>query len=875
MGIALTALNGSTADAGTSTDVDVVVVGAGFAGLYLLHRLRGAGLSAKVFETADDVGGTWYWNRYPGARCDVQSLDYSYSFDPQFDDEWRWSEKYATQPEILRYLQHVTERLDLRRDIEFSTRVEAAAWDDTSDTWRVRTDQGAEVTCRYFVMATGCLSVPKTLDIEGVDRFRGDVHFTSRWPHAGVDFTGKRVAVIGTGSSAIQSIPIIAQQASSLTVFQRTPNFSIPAHNGAVPERKLAALDGRRAQYREEARWSGSGVPMALPEQSALMVTEDERNARYEAAWADGGIIEFLGTFNDILTNPVANDTLAEFVRGKIRSIVQDPVTAEALGPTSFPIGTKRLCVDTNYYETYNLPHVRLVDLRKHPLATITETGLDIGGSSGESMDFDAIVFATGFDAMTGAVVAVDIEGRGGLALKDKWAHGPQTYLGLTIAGFPNLFTITGPGSPSVLSNMVVSIEQHVDWIMDCIEHMRSEGLTVIEPTESAESGWVQHVNDFADITLFPQANSWYMGANVPGKPRVFLPYVGGVDRYRTICDEVVAGDYVGFALTGPSGSRTNEDVVRRVQPDVAIMLELLESLALPSFDTMTHDEARAFSSAMATQRPQGPEVGEIVDGTFPGAAGPLDYRLYRPATPGPHPVVVYFHGGGWVLGSHESDDPFCRDLCVRSGVMVVSANYRHAPEARFPAAPDDGYAAVQWVAANADSLGAVPGQLAVAGWSAGANIAAVVCQTARDAGGPSIVGQLLLNPVTDSDVTRGSYVDNASGYLLTAALMSWFWDHYADPADRTHPKAAPLRAADLSGLPPALVVTCEFDPLRDEGAAYADALAAAGVAVEHLACRGHIHTSLTAVDVILSGADARATMAAAVRGFFRTSVPA
>jgi len=852
-------------------DVDVVVVGAGFAGLYLLHRLRGAGFSAKVFETGDDVGGTWYWNRYPGARCDVESLDYSYTFDPAFDAEWEWSEKYAPQPEILRYLQHVADKLDLRRDIKFSTRVDSAVWDEASSRWRLRTGQGNEVSCGYYVMATGCLSMPKALDIDGVERFGGDVYFTSKWPHEGVDFTGKRVGVIGTGSSAIQSIPIIAEQAAALTVFQRTPNFSIPAYNGPVPAGKKAAIASRRAEYRADARLSPGGVPATISEVGAMQVSEAERIARYEAAWQKGGIIEFLGTFNDLIANAESNETLCEFVRSKIRAVVDDPATAEVLCPSSFPIGTKRLCVDTNYYQTYNRPHVRLVDLRKHPLATITETGVDVVG---ESFDFDAIVFATGFDAMTGAIVAVDITGRNGLTLKDKWSEGPKTYLGLTIAGFPNLFTITGPGSPSVLSNMVVSIEQHVNWIVGCLEDMRRDGLAVIEPTETAEAGWVQHVNDFGDITLFPRANSWYMGANVPGKPRVFLPYVGGVGTYRTICDEVVARDYLGFAVAGSSGTRVNDGVIRPVQADVGIMLELIAGLGLPALETMSVDDARAFSTSMATQRPPGPDVGEIVDGVLPGAAGDLDYRLYRPASAGPHPIVVYFHGGGWVLGSHDSDDPFCRDLCVRSDAMIISVNYRHAPEARFPAAPDDGFAAVQWIAANAASLGGVPGKLAVAGWSAGANVAAVVCQLARDAGGPTITGQLLVTPVTDSDLSRRSYVDNADGYILTAPLMRWFWDHYADPSDRADPKASPLRATSLADLPPALIVTCEFDPLRDEGAAYADALAAAGVQVRHLPCRGQIHTSLTAVDAILSGAAARAEMGEALRQFLGASVP-
>jgi cation diffusion facilitator CzcD-associated flavoprotein CzcO/acetyl esterase/lipase len=853
-------------------DFDVVVVGAGFAGLYLLHRLRGLGFTTRVFETGADVGGTWYWNRYPGARCDIHSIDYSYSFDPELDDEWQWSEKYATQPEILRYLQHVAQRHDLRRDIQFSTRVDGARWDDAAGLWHVRTEQGDEVTCTYYVMASGCLSMPKDLDIPGADRFAGPVYFTSRWPHEGVDFTGQRVAVIGTGSSAIQSIPIIAQQAAQLTVFQRTPNFSVPAHNGDVPSDKQAELDAGRAEYRHAAKWSRGGVPGAPSELGALMVTEEERQAKYEEAWGTGALFAILGAYNDLLANEASNATMAEFIRNKIRTIVDDPETAESLCPKDHPFGTKRPCLDTGYYQTYNLPHVSLVDLRKHPLATVTETGID---TTDQSFEFDAIVFATGFDAMTGAIVSVDIVGRDGVTLKAKWAEGPKTYLGLTIAGFPNLFTITGPGSPSVLSNMVVSIEQHVDWVSDTLAHLREAGLQRIEPIETAEAGWVQHVNDYSLLTLYPQANSWYMGANVPGKPRVFLPYVGGVDTYRQVCNEVVERDYIGFQLEGPGGTIRNEGIIRAVQPDVAMVLELVAGMGLPPLESMSVADARAFSVASSTQRPPGPDVGEIVDGVLPGPAGDLNYRLYRPASPGPHPIVAYFHGGGWVLGSHDSDDPFCRDLCVRSDQIIISVDYRHAPEAKFPAAPDDGFAAVQWIADHAIELGGVPGQLAVAGWSAGANVAAVVCHMARDAGGPHISGQLLLTPVVDNDMTRSSYVDNADGYMLTTSLMTWFWDHYADPADRSHPKASPLLADDLSGLPPAFIVTCEFDPLRDEGTAYAQALEKAGVSVTHLPARGHTHTSLTAVDMVLSGAGARAEMAAALRQFFGASVHA
>jgi acetyl esterase/lipase len=584
-------------------------------------------------------------------------------------------------------------------------------------------------------------------------------------------------------------------------------------------------------------------------------------------------LFEILGVFNDIAVSPDANAIVADMLREKVRSIVNDPVTADLLCPKDHYFGTKRPCLDTNYFATYNLPHVRLVDLRSTPITSITETGIDLGG---ESIEFDAIVFATGFDAMTGALVAVDITGKDGVTLKQKWEHGPSNYLGLTTTGFPNFFTITGPGSPSVLSNMAVSIEQHVDWVTDCLLHLRETGYTTIEPTDGAEHGWIEHVNDCAAITLYPTANSWYMGANVPGKPRVFLPYVGGVGAYRLACDEVVERDYLGFELNGPTGAQRNDGVVRRVQPDVAMVLEMMATMGLPPLESMSVTDARAFMGASAALRPPGPAVGEIVDGVLPDAdGGDLRYRLYRPTTSGPHPIVVYYHGGGWVLGSHDSDDPFCRDLCVRGDSVIVSVDYRHAPEHRFPAAIDDGYAALRWVADHAGELGGIPGRLCVAGWSAGANVAAVVCHMARDNGGPAINGQLLLTPVTDSDMTRPSYIDNGDGYVLTAGLMKWFWDHYIDQADRSDPRVAPLRAGDLSGLPPALIVTCEFDPLRDEGNAYAEALRASGNDVEHVVARGHTHTSLTMVDVVLSGVAYRERMGEALRRFTTAQVGA
>lgn len=844
---------------------DAVIVGAGMSGLYMLHRLRQAGFSAIVLEAADDVGGTWYWNRYPGARCDIQSLDYQFSFDPSLEDDWQWSEKYATQPEILRYLRRVADRYELRKDIQFSTRVHSASWDENNDCWNITTDKGDSVNSRFFIMATGCLSMPKQPDIPGADKFKGDAYVTGRWPHADIDFTGKRVAVIGTGSSGIQSIPIIAQQARQLTVFQRTPSYSMPAGNGPIPEKKRAAIAADRDAYREAARLSGGGVPVEMVMESALSVSEQERQGRYENAWAQGELFAPVEAFNDLLLNAASNDTFAEFIRQKIRATVNDPHTAELLCPTTYPMGTKRPCLDSGYYETFNLPHVHLVDLRTTPITTITENGIIFGE---EYVEFDVIVFATGFDAMTGALTAIDIRGHNDLTLKEKWQHGPLTYLGLTTVGFPNLFMITAPGSPSVLSNMVVSIEQHVDWITDCIMHMRANDYTQIEATQTAENGWIQHVNDCADITLYPQANSWYIGANVPGKPRVFLPYAGGVGTYRETCDKVVANNYMGFHLSGPGGEQCNDGVVNRLQPDIAILLKTVAQMNLTPMETLPVDAARAMSKAISEQNPPGPEVGEIISGTLPGAVDELNYRLYRPTTKGPHPLVCYFHGGGWVLGAEDSDDAFCRDLCNRADVLIVSVNYRHAPEARFPAAADDAYTATCWLAKHANELSAKDDSVILAGWSAGGNLAAVTCQRIRDYGGPVVAGQLLIAPVTDNDFSRASYRENGDGYILTKGLMQWFWDHYADREDRDNPIASPLKATSLANLPAAAIFACEFDPLRDEGIAYANALKAAGNEVQLEICRGHIHTSPLAVDVILSSAPLRAEMAAALKRF-------
>ena len=532
---------------GVREQFDAIVVGAGFAGMYMLHRLRGLGLSVRVYEAGSGVGGTWFWNRYPGARCDVDSMEYSYQFSEELQQEWEWTERYATQAEILRYAEHVADRFDLLRDIVFETRVEAATWDEEASRWRLRTSAGDQVGATFYIMATGCLSSTNTPAFPGLERFEGDVYHTGRWPHEGVDFTGRTVGVIGTGSSAIQSIPLIAEQALELTVFQRTPNYSIPAHNAPLDPDDVREIKANYAGFRA-ANWTmpaGFGSRHPGHEESALALGAGERHARYEERWQRGGL-QFLGAFGDLGLNREANETAADFIRGKIREIVDDPEVAELLAPDQV-VGCKRLCVDTGYYATFNRKNVSLVDVRKSPIEEITATGLRTGDAAYE---FDALVLATGFDAMTGALLAVDIRVRGGLPLCEKWAAGPRMLLGLCTAGFPNFFTITGPGSPSVLSNMLPTIEQHVNWIADCIAAIRAGGHRTIEAEVEAEDAWVEHVNAVADLTLYKSCNSWYLGANVPGKPRIFMPLLG-VPDYVARCKEIAATGYPGFVLAG------------------------------------------------------------------------------------------------------------------------------------------------------------------------------------------------------------------------------------------------------------------------------------------------------------------------------------
>lgn len=545
----------SMVDAGANTEtsdtgpprVDTVVVGAGFAGMYMIHRMIQQGRSVRCFEGGTDVGGTWYWNRYPGARCDVESMEYSYDFDEQLQQEWEWTEKYATQPEILAYAQHVADRFDLRNHITFGTRVESAVLDESAGRWIVTTDDGGTVSAQFLVMATGCLSSANLPDIEGRDAFTGELVHTGRWPHHEVQFEGKRVGVVGTGSSGIQAIPVIARTAEHLTVFQRTAQFTIPARNGPLDPVEQQRVKTEYAAFRERNRqmFAAFGSKYLRPATDALDTDPDEFHREMEFLWERGGAM-FLSGFRDFMRSPEANHMAADFVRGKIAEMVDDPATAALLTPDGL-IGCKRLVIDTDYYVTYNRPNVSLVDVSEQgtPITRITPTGIQAGD---QHHDLDVLVFATGFDAMTGSLLRVDIRGRGGKRLADEWQAGPTTYLGLGVHGFPNLFTVAGPGSPSVLANMIIATEQHVDWISDCMAYMRDQGLDLIEADAESVASWVEHVNAVADRTIFPSCNSWYVGANIPGKPRVFMP-LPGFPAYVETCNNVAANNYEGFVF--------------------------------------------------------------------------------------------------------------------------------------------------------------------------------------------------------------------------------------------------------------------------------------------------------------------------------------
>ncbi|WP_404331859.1 alpha/beta hydrolase fold domain-containing protein [Mesobacillus maritimus] len=840
---------------------DAVVVGAGFSGLYMLHRLRELGYSVRVYEAGEDVGGTWYWNRYPGARCDIESIYYNYTFSEELRNEWTWSSRYAEQPEILRYINFVADKLDLRRDIQFKTRITSATFNEKNKNWDIQTGDGNTITAKYFITALGCLSASNTPNFKGMDRYKGELYHTGKWPHQKVDFKGKKVGIIGTGSSGIQAIPVIAQEAEHLIVFQRTPQYSSPAENHSYGPEFLQTIKENYHKIKQQMIASMHGVPSIPRDTPALDASPEERQRVYEEAWEKGGLFTLMYTYNDLGFVEEANDTVAEFVRSKIAQTVEDPEVAEKLMP-SYYYGTKRPIIDTNYFQTYNRKNVTLVDIKSNPIEELTPEGLR---TTEAEYEFDALVFATGFDAITGPFFKIDIRGKDGISLKEKWAGGAdlKTYLGIATAGFPNMFMITGPQSPSVLSNMLVSIEQHVEWIADCIEYLRENNLETIEAIAEAEMAWSQQCKIIAEMSLATKTDSWYMGANIEGKPRGFMAFLGGVGLYRQICDDVAAKEYEGFSVSTSSKILPKErkklnnlegTVMTKLDPQAKFLLDQMAAAGGPAMETLSPEEARlsADFSAMAGI-PE--EVGKVEDRRIPGPGGEIPVRIYTPVGEGPFPALVYYHGGGWVIGNLDTVEVPCRLLTNRANCVVISVDYRLAPEHKFPAAAEDAYAAVQWVVDNASSIGVDSTRLAVGGDSAGGNLAAVVALMAKDKGGPSIAYQMLIYPVTNHNFDTQSYKENAEGYFLTKDTMEWFWNHYLrNEEDGKNPYASPLLAEDLSGLPPALVITGGFDPLRDEGEAYAERLKAAGVTVEATRYDSMIHGFFWLPGMLLQG---------------------
>jgi cation diffusion facilitator CzcD-associated flavoprotein CzcO len=534
-----------TAPTGQVTRLDAIVIGTGFGGMYALHRVRGMGLAVRAIEAGDDVGGTWYWNRYPGARCDVMSIDYSYSFSDEIQQEWTWSEQFAAQPEILAYARFVADKLDLKRDISFETRATSVVYDDEACLWRVATDRGDLFEATYCLMATGPLSVPKQVDIPGASRFKGALYLSGKWPHRPIDFTGKRVALIGTGSSGIQIVPVVAEQAEHLYVYQRTPSFTLPMRNRKLDDDYVAHIKKHYPALRGVARHSLTGGVRPISSRPLFSLPPDECRQLMEEAWQHSGL-RFLGLFSDLLINREANEVVAEFVRGKIAEVVKDPDTARRLTPRGYPIFARRPCLDTGYYESFNRDNVTLKDCLTDPILEITETGIR---TAEDDVDVDIIIAAIGYDALTGAMLSIDVKGKGGRSLNRKWADGGRSYLGLLIEGFPNLFVIAGPNGPSALANFIILNEQNVDWICDCIEHMRINGLRAVEADLDAEDRWMRKVTELGSRSLYPTANTWYTGANVPGKARTFPVYIGGLGRYREICADAAAEGYRGLSF--------------------------------------------------------------------------------------------------------------------------------------------------------------------------------------------------------------------------------------------------------------------------------------------------------------------------------------
>ena len=819
---------------------DVAVIGAGFGGLYAVHKMRDElGLSVQGFDRAAGPGGTWWWNRYPGARCDIESVHYSYSFSDEIQREWQWTERFPAQPEILSYLEFVADKLDVGREYRFDTTVTSIVWDDAAKTWTITTDTGATCTARFVIAATGNLSVPKPRsEFPGLEEFPGEVYATSSWPHEGVDFTGKRVGVIGTGSTGIQVIPEIARQAEYLTVFQRTPNYAVPLRNEPVEPAQQQWNSQNWRQIRHRSRNRFLGAPYENPEPSALAVSAEHRRERYDRLWAEGGFRMVVSSYGDLLTSEEANETAAEYIRKRIRERVNDPEVAELLYPDDHPYGSKRAALETDYYDAFNRDNVTLVNVRRAPIQEVTAAGVR---TEEQEYPLDAIVLATGFDAITGPLINLGFVGRDGATLAQRWADGPKTYLGISISGFPNLFTITGPQSAVALYNNPLAIEDHVEFAAGAIRHVLDSGAATIETNEPAERAWHAEVEGILNLTLLPKANSWYMGANVPGKPRATFVFAGGAPLYRAICADVVAGGYAGFAI----GDAPAPGVPPMVQldPAVAMVVGAMLMQDMKPLEECTLEETRAAIEGFTALQTPAPASVRVVEASYPGPSGDRPARIYVPDAEGPLPVIVYFHGGGFIAGSIDMCAAPCAALAEQLGAIVVTPSYRLAPEAPFPAATDDTYAALRWTAETIAERGGDPARIVVMGESAGGQLAAVAAQRARDEDGPQLLAQVLLYPTIDAEANTESRVEYAAGPVLSLDAARGMWSGYlGDLSKASSPLASPSRSDSLAGLPPALVLSAECDPMRDEGEDYARALQAAGVPVELHRLRGLVH---------------------------------
>lgn len=841
-----------------ATDHDVVIVGAGFAGIYAAHKMRDElDLTVHGIDAAGDIGGSWWWNRYPGARCDFESVHYSYSFSEDLQREWQWTERYAGQKEILSYLNWVADRLDVRKVFKFSTEVTSMQWDESAAHWKVGTNDGAVCTARFVLSCVGGLSLPKVPEFVGVDSFKGELYFTSTWPHHDVDFTGKRIAVIGTGSSGVQIIPEAARTAGHLTVFQRTPNYVGPLRN------QLVTLECRRrnaedhAAIRAGSRKTVAGVPYSPPHGPALAFPPEKRREIYDEAFQRGGINLLTSTFIDIVFDQKANDTLTEYLREHIRGQVKDPVRAEQLCPYDHPYATKRPVFGTDYYETFNLPHVDLVDLRSAPIKAITPTGVQTAHASYE---FDMIILATGFDVYTGSTLKLGAVGRGGQTLRDSWIAGPRLYLGLQTAGFPNLFMITGPQSTVSQFNTPLLIEDHIDFATGAIKHMLSVGASTIEPTPKAEEVWNRLTDGILARTLYPKARgSYYTGENVVGKPRAPYVFLAGAPLYRAACADVQRTGYGGFAIDGDAAPLPPKV---RLDPDAAMVLAGMLNQGFDSLADFSVDATRfQFGMARMMQTP-GPAVRvEQVE-------QPLA-RIFIPDVSGPLPVVVLLHGGGWVAGSIDILENAARRLSKSTGAVVVTPAYRLAPESPFPAAPEDAFAALRWVHGHIAEFGGDPRRIAIMGESAGANLSAVAALRARDST-INLVAQVLIYPPIDPDIKTESQQEFGVGPFISHATGLAMWKTYLNGAEVSS-LAAPSRAETLSGLPPTLVLTVELDPLRDEGEQYAKMLEAAGVPVKCHRFDGLFHGAFVMDSAVPRALDMEAKVADFLRARFAT----